>query len=139
MPFLRSCVLRSNIGSMLNTTRTIDYTFQIQGFEGPLDVGYSGLAADRGHVTFVEVVERFILARAIAAECRRNEAADALRGVAAHLHGRLGDAGNLPAILLDVPEVATDEYLRVTGRVQVAVNEHAASPVRLDPEQLAQR
>jgi len=60
--------------------------------EGPLDVGDGSLPADRGHVALVEVVERLVLAGAIAAEARSNEAADALRGVAAPLHGGLGDA-----------------------------------------------
>ena len=32
-----------------------------------------------------------------------------LRGVVAHLHGGLGDAGDLAAVLLDVREVAADE------------------------------
>jgi hypothetical protein len=51
----------------------------------------------------------------------------------------LGDARDLPAILLDVGEVAADEDLGVTRRVQVAVDEDAASPVCLNPEQFAQR
>src|SRR5437879_2177359 len=98
----------------------------------PLNVGDGGLAADGGHVALVEVVEGLVLAAAIAAEARGNEPANAPCCVAAHLHGGLGDTRNLPAIFLYMREVAADEDFGVTGRVQVAVNEDAASPVRLD-------
>ena len=47
--------------------------------------------------------------------------------------------GTCSAILLDVREVAADEYLRMTRRIEVTVDEDAASPVGLNPEQLAQR
>ena len=38
--------------------------------EGPLDVGDGGLAADGGHVAFVEVVEGLVEAGAVAAQSR---------------------------------------------------------------------
>src|SRR5579862_3129589 len=63
-------------------------------FEGPFDFCDCGEAANRGHVALVEITER--LAR-LAFQVLSNHA----RHVCAHLHRRLSDTRDLPAILLD--------------------------------------
>ena len=108
------------------------------GLEGPDDIRDRGLASDGGHVALVEVVEGLVLAGAIAAEVLGDQAGDAPGGVGSHLHGRLGDAGKLPAVLFHVGEVAADEDLRVAGRVEVLVDEDGASAVGLEAQQLAE-
>ena len=56
-------------------------------------------------------------------------AAIILADVVAHLHGGLGDAGNLVAVLLEVGQVAEDEDVREAGRIEAVVDEDAAAPV----------
>ena len=46
--------------------------------------------------------------------------------VGAHLHCRLRQAGQQPAILLDVRQIAADKDLGMALRVQVLVHQHAA-------------
>ena len=75
------------------------------GFEGPLDFGDGGHAADGGHVALVEVAEG-------GAGLMGQVGGDHLADVVAHLHGGLGDAGDLVAVLLEVGEVAEDEDIR---------------------------
>ena len=50
---------------------------------------------------------------------------DHLRGVAAHLHGRLGYAGNLMPVFFDMGQIAADKDLGVAGRIQVNVDDGA--------------
>ena len=56
-----------------------------------------------------------------------------------HLHGGLGDAGDLVAVLLEVREVAADEDFRMAFGVEGAVHEHASALIRGHAEQLAER
>jgi hypothetical protein len=63
-----------------------------------------GHAADGGHIAFVEVAEG-------GARLAGEVGGDHFRDVVAHLHGGLGDAGNLMAILLEVGEIAEDKDL----------------------------
>ena len=79
------------------------------GLEGPFDFGYGVHAADGGHVAFVEVAEgRARLAGQVGG--------DHFGDVVAHLHGGLGDAGNMMAVLLEVGEVAEDEDIGESWR-----------------------
>ena len=93
--------------------------------EGPLDIADSGHAANGCHIAFVEVAEgrtRF------AGEVGGDEFGD----VIAHLHGGLGDAGYLMAILLEVSEVAENEDIQQAGGVELVVDDDAAAFVELD-------
>ena len=106
--------------------------------KGPLNVGDGGLAAYGGHVALVEIVERGVEAGAVAAEVAGCETADAFGGIDAHLHGGLGYAREHPAILFNVGEVAADEDLRMTGRVEELIDEDAAAAVDGETEKLAE-
>ena len=59
--------------------------------------------------------------------------------VIAHLHGGLGDAGDLAAVLLEVGEVAEDKDLGQRGRIEAVVDQDAAAAVEWRAQQLAQR
>ena len=58
--------------------------------------------------------------------------------VIAHLHGGLGYAGNLVAVLLEVGEVAEDEDFRQAGRIEPIVDEDAAALVDRGAQHLAE-
>src|SRR6185437_11103875 len=94
-------------------------------FERPLDIGDRGLSSDGCHVAFVEVAERGVDAAAVAAEIRGNQSGDALCRVGPHLHGRLRDAGDLLSVLFEVSKIDADEYLEMTGRVKMLIDEDA--------------
>ena len=89
------------------------------GLEGPSHVGDGCMAADGGHVSLVEIVEQ-------GSRLACHILGDHLRGVTAHLHGRLGYSGNLAAVFFDVGQIAADKDLRMTGRIQVKVDDGAA-------------
>ena len=99
------------------------------GFEGPLDFGDRGEAADGGHIALVKIMKR--LARLVV-QVGGNHAGD----VIAHLHGGLGDAGDLMAVLLEVGKVAADEDFRMALGVEGAVHEHASALVGGTPSSL---
>ena len=77
--------------------------------EGPLDFGDGGHAADGGHIAFVKVAEG---GARLAGEVGGDHSGD----VIAHLHGGLGNAGDLTAVLLEVSQVAEHEDLGQAGR-----------------------
>jgi hypothetical protein len=51
--------------------------------------------------------------------------------VVAHLHGGLGDSGNLVAVLLKMRQIAQYEYLREARRIEPVVNQDAAAAVKM--------
>jgi hypothetical protein len=51
----------------------------------------------------------------------------------------LRNSRKLSSILFDVGKITTYEYLRMAGRVKVAVDKDAAAPVRRHTKQLAKR
>ena len=59
--------------------------------------------------------------------------------VIAHLHGGLGDAGDLVAVLLEVGQIAADEDFPMAFGVEGAVHEHASAFVCGHAQQLAER
>src|ERR1700722_9500827 len=102
------------------------------GFEGPTYVGYRGVTADGGHVSFVEVVE-------FGARFAGHILGYHLGGVTAHLHGGLGDPGDLAASLFYVRQVSADEYFLMAWRIQVEIDHNAAALVSWSAQHLAQR
>ena len=100
--------------------------------EGPLHFGYGVHAADGGHIALVEVAEG---GARLAVEIR----GDDFGHMIAHLHGRLGHAGNLVAVLLEMGQVAQDENFRQARRVEPVIDDHAAALVGWRAQQLAQR
>ncbi len=59
--------------------------------------------------------------------------------MAAHLHGRLGYAGDLAALFFDMSQVAAYKDFRMTWRIQVTVDDGAAALIRWSAQHLAQR
>src|SRR5215469_745526 len=105
--------------------------------ERPLNLGNSRLTPDGCHVALIEVVERLIHPSAITSGVARGETANALRRIPSHLHRRLSDAGNLFAILFDMSQVATDENLRMAGRIEKLVHDDTTAAVCGEPKKLA--
>ncbi len=102
------------------------------GFEGPFDFGDGVHAADGGHVALVEVAKGG--ARA-SGEIGSEDSGD----MVAHLHGRLSDAGDLMAVLLEVGQIAQNEDLGHARRIETTVYNDAAAVVERRAQQAAQR
>ena len=51
----------------------------------------------------------------------------------------LSDTGNLDSILFDVGEVAADIDVRVAGRIEKLIDDHASPAIERNAEQLAER
>ena len=59
--------------------------------------------------------------------------------VVSHLHGGLGDSGNLASILLEVRQVAEHKDFGEAGRIEAVVDDDATSLVEGGAEQFAER
>jgi hypothetical protein len=57
--------------------------------------------------------------------------------VVAHLHGGLGHAGDLVAVLLEVGQVAEDKDFRQAGRIEPVVDFNAAAAVEWRAKQFS--
>jgi hypothetical protein len=77
-------------------------------------------AADGGHVSLVEVAK-------VGRGLPSRSAAITFGGVAAHLHGGLGNAGNRMPILLKMSKIAADEDFGQPIRIQLLIDDHCAA------------
>ena len=91
--------------------------------EGPFDFSHRRHAADGGHIALVEVAEG-------RARPAGEVGGDDFGDVIAHLHGGLGHAGNLMAVLLEVGQVAEDKDLGQSRRVEPVVDDDAAAAIK---------
>src|ERR1700759_242421 len=108
-------------------------------FEWPFDIGNGSLAADRSHVSLIEIVKGLIPPATIAPQVRSDQPPNALGSVAAHLYRRLCDSGTLSAVLLNVSKIAADKNLRMPRRIQMPIDKNTAPPVGFNAQQFAQR
>src|SRR6185369_17720157 len=102
------------------------------GFERPLHLGNSRHAADGGHVALIEVAET-------RPRLMGEVGSDDFGYVIAHLHGGLGDSGNLASILFEMRQVAEHKDFGESGRIESVVDDDATSLVEGGAEQFAER
>ena len=100
--------------------------------ERPLHVGHGGHAADRGHVALVKVAKGWT---ALLGEV----GSDGFAHIVTHLHGGLGDARHLVAVLFEMSKVAEDEDFRQAWRIEIVVDNDTAALVYRRAEHLAER